>query len=683
MSSAADVFAGVIRQHHESKMQAERAKQATNQYLVEQGVQGNLPQEQWITALGDLTKAQTNHKEKADKDVAETGADLHILQQGMQGKVEPELWQPALDRILKHPALKDHADAIRGSVARLTAPKIPPQPTPAPASPGQVPGTLQSLIGGNRDAKGVAQPDTSPVQPGAPPMAPLPGAVGFSQPTAPKELAAPPALPPVGAPEPVPPVAATPAPISPVGPSLDLQDPIAIRDKYFPPGVFLNPVQQRAASEGFKTELAQNQKLWEQQAGRRETRRQTQEILGPEKPGEDLSTLSPRKIAELGSIGVTLPYMRGMAGLIAPMNGGLTPGNAINASADVEGNPIDPNAQYRPLIDKVSKKPIGYVLQSTPSAFGYDADANQIRESKYGTPGAKTGAVAPSQVTPHVETTTSGGREFVTAANPNKPKPIAGAVSPQFVPTTSTTSTPGELPTTTTRTKGGGAAPRGVAPTPIPSVQGGGAPIAGAPLPAGDPVTVAAYQGWVGGGPAPTGKGLKAVQLYASQHGLPTPTPLTAQGTKDLTQIDGVLSQIKALKQKMDERGMSKKDDLSYYPDYLKYAHGGKSTPNQDIWTGISFERLRSAASALQGTNSRALPIMREALAHTPNPAASMSSLPETPKKMYGKLVEMEEILNKGKSAILADQRKSGVVAAPEPVEGGDKVKALLEKHGF
>lgn len=263
---------------------------------------------------------------------------------------------------------------------------------------------------------------------------------------------------------------------------------------------------------------------------------------------------------------------------------------------------------------------------------------------------------------------------FINPFNPSLNFTGTG-VNPGFIPSqsTTTTQTPGQLPTTShvVKTKGGVTGP-------ITAITGGAASPAiravtgSSPSPAAvatDPLTAEKYKEWTAGGPAPTGKDLSAVQMYAQANGLPTPNAMSATGQKNLQAIDTVLQQIKDIKDAMEEKKLQNDESRGYYSDYLKYTHAGEATPLQDLWTKMNFEGIRSAAAALAGVNSRALPIINRAFEHVPNPQASLTHLPDTPKLMYGKLKSMEDMLTKGRQDILNDEKKSGVVTnGPTPI---------------
>lgn len=241
-------------------------------------------------------------------------------------------------------------------------------------------------------------------------------------------------------------------------------------------------------------------------------------------------------------------------------------------------------------------------------------------------------------------------------------------INPAFVPSTSTstTQTPGQLPTTvqTTRQKGSGggsASPRST--TPAPGGGGGTLP------PVGDIITQRKYEDWAGGGAAPTGKDLTAVQGYMAKNNLATPTTLSADGQKTLRSVDDVTRQVDdALRIMNDIKG-----DPYLGAEYVKYKLG-RETPYSGLFTKLSFEGLRSAAAALQGSGSRAYPIMKRALEHVPNLDRFGGALPDTLPAIKDKLKSIRDVLHDTKSVIMEDQHKSGVVG---PAPGGAKADPL------
>lgn len=374
---------------------------------------------------------------------------------------------------------------------------------------------------------------------------------------------------------------------------------------------------------------------------------------------------------------------RAQAFSLAPVNlpqGALVP-NKFQSTADT----LDPAVKTQFGIPPDYKGPVtisknrmdGSILDVVPGnpGIGLITNADGTQSYTLKTPGSSAG-VAPGTVTDFK----SGGVDaqghpiFINPFHPNLNFTGTG-VNPGFIPSqsTTTTQTPGQLPTTShvVKTKGGTTGP-------ITAITGGAASPAiravtgSSPSPAAvatDPLTAEKYKEWTAGGPAPTGKDLSAVQMYAQANVLPTPNAMSATGQKNLQAIDTVLQQIKDIKDAMEEKKLQNDESRGYYSDYLKYTHAGEATPLQDLWTKMNFEGIRSAAAALAGVNSRALPIINRAFEHVPNPQASLTHLPDTPKLMYGKLKSMEDMLTKGRQDILNDEKKSGVVTnGPTPI---------------
>lgn len=176
-----------------------------------------------------------------------------------------------------------------------------------------------------------------------------------------------------------------------------------------------------------------------------------------------------------------------------------------------------------------------------------------------------------------------------------------------------------------------------------------------------------------------------AVTSYMVKNNIASPTPLSAKGAGDLQAIDPVISQVDDLLKRLQKT----KDDgnpLSLVKDYLAYKHGF-STSNSDLFTNLSFEQLRSAAAALKGTNARAYPILQRAFEHTPTLERMGGLNPDSPKAIFGKLVEMKKLLQQGRNSILADEKKSGIpgvadngIPAP-PAGGGSTLDDLINKY--
>jgi hypothetical protein len=561
--------------------------------------------------------------------------------------------------------LQDHraSDAALGQALGAGGPT--PTLTPAPAGPGQTPGTA-------------AQPSTSPVSPQAQ------GPQGPQAVSQPATIGTGGVIPPVdtqsqSAPQPsgnVPAVGGAPSPF----------DARARREqiiaKYHILANQAAPIMRPQIAQEMQAELAHLEPLEQQQ-----NRMEQYEMMSKDPSFQALPAhIKAAYLAEArGFQPVTPQGMTMMPRMLSTgtLGNQAPPGTMeYNPTDPAHPKPVDPNTRYRvmqvPMTGEVIWQPEAPETIQTQTPGGMQLN-NRLTG---GVLAPLQGAIPPSENTPFRQPTAGGGVEQTTPANVisnTPPVPIAGAVSPSLLPHTSVSSTPGQLPTTTTRTVGG-----------VHASAGGGSTRPGGPLTGvgggGDPITAEKYKEWSAGGPAPTGKALDAVQGYAASHGLPTPIPMSATGQKDLAQVDDVLTQIKSLKQMMEQRGMDKDDSKTYYPDYFKYMHGGMSTPNQDLWTGLSFEGLRSAAAALRGSNARSYPIFSRALEHVPNPTASMTHLPDSPKNMYGKLGEMEKVLTQGRTQIINDEKKSGVTAptsnvspvgAPSPgtIEDGYRFK--------
>lgn len=369
-------------------------------------------------------------------------------------------------------------------------------------------------------------------------------------------------------------------------------------------------------------------------------------------------------------------------------NGGLVPDklqidttNMTPEAKTAYGIPADAKGKFTVDMDRVMRTPIraypGWAgTQSTTNAEGVKGieSTNQAMVNGGALTAVGGGAsLNPSLTTPKTVNMASGEQGLISpvqATAGKAPTAIPGSVVPSLLPHTTqsmksvqsvdpNTGQPITVltPVASTRTVGKGGAS-------VPPAQAGNP--GGGTLP---PVPSA-------GGTLPRGS-ISFPKTSENQ--------LNAEGQKSVGQIDDVLSQITGLKKMMEDRGLSKKNDRDYYSEYLKYAHGGEATPNQDIWTGLSFERLRSAAAALKGSNARALPIIEKALEHTPDPSARFSltngHLPDTTANMYNKLGEMEKILRTGRDQVMKDQKKSGVVSpvaagsTPTPSSGTIRVR--------
>jgi len=331
----------------------------------------------------------------------------------------------------------------------------------------------------------------------------------------------------------------------------------------------------------------------------------------------------------------------------------------------------------------VGAAPARYVTVTGPDAKQYKVDlqTNMVEPLMTG-----AGQAVPGSQVAGIKGASPTGEETVTnladIAAGKAPKPT-GQVVPSMQPRTRVTSTLGAPPTVTQTTVGGAAA----AP-PAPGVPGPPA------TSANDALAKQMYESWAAGGPAPPPRSMPLVQDYMRKYQLDTPVVLSATGQANLQGVDDVLGQIAMIKKLMEDRGLNKDNTLGYQKDYLTYRRLGHSAQNQDLFTALKFESLRSAAAALKSTNSRAYPIIREAFVHTPDPDGelpdpirrTLGKAPDTPRTMYGKLNEMQTILTNSRKKILQDERRSGVVPIGEPtvpyVEGGNTYDIPVSQEG-
>ncbi len=239
----------------------------------------------------------------------------------------------------------------------------------------------------------------------------------------------------------------------------------------------------------------------------------------------------------------------------------------------------------------------------------------------------------------------------------HNPTSVALGINPAFIPsqTVSTVTQPGQLPVTTSsvRTKGGGGAAGGSAPiTPVPRTQS-----ASPTVTKGDPVIKRKYDDWVAGASVPTGKDLTAVQDYAAKNDLPSPVALSAAGQKIMEGVESTTKQVEGL---LDRLKDLKGKDLT--ADYLKYKYLGKKTPYDDIFSGVAFTDLRSAAAALQGVSARGEKVLREGLAHTPTFDRLGGFNPDSVDLMIDKFEEARKLIAGDKESALRNMTKTGII---------------------
>jgi len=181
------------------------------------------------------------------------------------------------------------------------------------------------------------------------------------------------------------------------------------------------------------------------------------------------------------------------------------------------------------------------------------------------------------------------------------------------------------------------------------------------------------------------------IAIYLNDRGIKPPDPISVEGQKGVAGIDSVLDQVKRIKDRLDKDGLRNDDSDRFSGEYRKYKMLGKSGPNSDLFSDLSFESLRSAGEALKGINSRAYGIISRALEHTPNldRGVNINSLgihvpikADSPKLIYDKLNKIQEILTESRQELLKDTRKSGVIPSKVTPTDEDAVQRLIKKHG-
>lgn len=372
--------------------------------------------------------------------------------------------------------------------------------------------------------------------------------------------------------------------------------------------------------------------------------------LGPREQGAITTGL-----ATLGNTPRALPTLHGIAGTDAPPD-----------QTDFAGKPIDPNGRYEvrtnPANGETEWHQIPVALRSEWS-FNKDTGKNDLY-----------------LVNPY-----NGDRKLVEDTSKINPSLLATKRS-----VNSTTDASGHTVGETTTQKvvpgvgaGGGSGGQSIPPPPVTGRPAGGS---SSGVGGGNP-TIKRYAEDLRDGKNPVipPKDRDAVTSYMVKNNIASPTPLSAKGAGDLQAIDPVISQVDDLLKRLRKM----KDDgnpLSLVKDYQMYKHGF-STSNSDLFTNLSFEQLRSAAAALKGTNARAYPILQRAFEHTPTLERMGGLNPDSPKAIFGKLVEMKKLLQQGRNSILADEKKSGIpggadngIPAP-PAGGGSTLDDLINKY--
>jgi hypothetical protein len=301
--------------------------------------------------------------------------------------------------------------------------------------------------------------------------------------------------------------------------------------------------------------------------------------------------------------------------------------------------------------------------------------------------------------------------EGVFAYNPRE-----GTLTPQqgvtpigMLPSQSTLNVPGQLPQTTTTQKvaPGGAAPssrtpaRTDAPAPIPPVGGAGTtttkpaakaaagtvPPVAAP-PSGSDVIANNYYDWISGkGGTFSEKEMTAMRTYARAHKLPTPDILSPDGQKAVSDIDPIIEEVKRTQKEFQDSGLADMGLLegkTVLGAAVKAYQHGITTPYTSLIADLSFASLRSGASAMKNTGSRALPILNKALEHTPR-LIDVEHVwdVDQPSSIGTKLGDMLTRLSEGRDAILRNESKGGVIRPVEAPSTGAVAPIALKDGTF
>ncbi len=257
---------------------------------------------------------------------------------------------------------------------------------------------------------------------------------------------------------------------------------------------------------------------------------------------------------------------------------------------------------------------------------------------------------------------------------------VEGITPVGMAPSTSVQNIPGQLPTTTTRTRTAPGAASAGRSSGIPPVTAPGAPRSAAPAGGGggnNSVIANNYNDWVAGKTVLSDKEQTAARQYAQSHGLPTPDQLSPSGQKAIASLQPILDEIdhaqKLIKaQKLDT--MSEVESkLALGKAYGKYAYLKVDDPLAKAISDLSFDSLRSVGQALQGTGSRAYPIFVRGLEHTP--VIGLNS--DSGKLMYDKLDGMKRRVQEAIDAARTETKSGIVPIAPvKAAESGGMIRA-------
>lgn len=526
----------------------------------------------------------------------------------------------------------------------------PPPVQPGPAAPGQTPGTVGGpgatspanpfTVGGItngvapspmadmvastpqvQSAPPAAQPATNPLQPGAPAIPPV--ATGFPA----------------------------------------LRDNSAIIQEMMANPAYAAPVNRRALEGQAQTEITHNENVRQFREQIQFKRAQLEEFKKTP-TWANLPDITKAQY-EAEASGLNAAPMSAQMMLPHMISTGTLGAQAPSGTMELgTGNPVNPKGLYRVLFNPLSQETQWQPIASQTTITTTPTGGQQVTDRKTGESIAPVaGAVSPPMATPRSFTGPAGNvflQSPASIASGGQSIPVPGAVNPAFIPsiTSSTTQIPGQ-PTehrTAVRTKGtnpagGGGSIQPVSSTAKPSTGGA------------DDITKQAYDSWVSGGPAPTGKTLNSVRDYQAKNKLPDPITMSATGQQNVQAVDAVFKEIDDAMKTLDQI----KGNPSLAVDYMKYKHLGQSTPYDSLFTKLSFEGLRSAAAALKGNNSRAYPIIQKAFEHVPNLDRWHGLNPDAISLMKDKLKAMRDVLNDTRTTVLADERKSGVI---QPLTG-------------
>jgi hypothetical protein len=414
-----------------------------------------------------------------------------------------------------------------------------------------------------------------------------------------------------------------------------------------------SPAAQALLREHFQPEITQRAEMNRAKEMDRYDLQQRQDALKTMKmqPGYDSLPLAIRVAHEGWAHSIKTPFPVTAAGYLIPKR--MTTNTPISGIApedrhDREGRPLPPGVQFGNIYHDLASGTSFVEPSGGPSMITIGADGRPMTEAK--APGVALTGILPGQQSTVSVQTAPGAAPITTQHKKIAPAAITPSGASALTLAPGNTGAPGSAP----------ALPRTIKPI-------------------GDPVAAHNYDEWMKGhGQAPTGKSLDGVRLYAAQNNKPLPEDLNSAGQKTMSTLTPVISQIDGILDRL--KGKSGKDLM---PNYLLYKAGFK-TPDDDIFTNVAFERLRSGAAALQGVGSRSWNVFSEGLAHTPNLDRLHGFLPDDIGLMVDKLTEAKKIMQEEMAAAAQFQGKSGVVRAiapPLPAASDAAVDALIKRY--